>query len=73
MSYTTIGSDDYAVSGIRTMLFPGGEPHVKVPKFEGNVLFVAKCGTWNDTGFAALVVDALGASKPKGLRLPTSR
>ena len=59
MSYTLIDSDDYAASGIETMFFPGGEPHAKVPKFKGDVLFVARCRTWADTGIAALVANAL--------------
>lgn len=62
--YTVIDSDDYVASGIETLFFPGGEPHAKVPKFDGPVLFVGKCRTWNDTGLAACVWDALVRQAP---------
>jgi len=54
-----IDSDDYAASGIETMFFPGGEPHVKVPTFTGTVLAHLKIRTWSDCGFAALLLEAL--------------
>jgi len=54
-----IDSDNYAEAGIETIFFPGGEPHVKVPTFDENLLFFGKLRTWNDVGFAALVMDAI--------------
>lgn len=54
-----IDSDSYAAARIETLCFPGGEPHVKVPKFEGDVLVHLKLRTWEQVGFAALVLDAL--------------
>lgn len=54
-----IDSDDYAASGIETMTFPGGEPHVKLPIFDDRILFYGKLRTWQDVGYAALVLDAL--------------
>ena len=54
-----IDSDDYAAAGIETMTFPGGEPHVKLPRFEGPTLFFAKLRDWADVGFAALVIDGV--------------
>lgn len=54
-----VDSDNYAASGIETMFFPGGEPHVKVQKFKGWGVLHLKLRTWNDVGFAALVIDAL--------------
>ena len=53
-----IDSDRYAEAGIETMFFPGGEPHVKVPWGTERVLLYLKLRTWNDVGFAALVIDA---------------
>lgn len=57
-----IDSDDYAASGIETMVFPGGEPHVKLPEFSGDVLLFLKLRNWNDVGFAALVADSISRS-----------
>jgi ribose-phosphate pyrophosphokinase len=57
-----IDSDDYAASGIETMVFPGGEPHVKLPEFSGDVLLFLKLRSWNDVGFAALVADSISRS-----------
>jgi ribose-phosphate pyrophosphokinase len=57
-----IDSDDYAASGIETMVFPGGEPHVKLPEFTADVLLFLKLRSWNDVGFAALVADAISRS-----------
>lgn len=58
--YTVIDSDNYAVHGIETMFFPGGEPHVKIPaNLSGDVLAFLKLRTWNDVGIAACVIDAL--------------
>jgi len=57
-----IDSDDYAACGIETMVFPGGEPHVKLPEFAGDVLLFLKLRSWNDVGFAALVADAISRS-----------
>jgi ribose-phosphate pyrophosphokinase len=56
---TIIDSDNYAASGIETLFFPGGEPHAKVPKFTGPVLFHLKARTWNDVGIGACVWSAL--------------
>lgn len=59
--FTIIDSDDYAASGIETMFFPGGEPHIKVPPFKGRrVLLFLKLRTWSDVGLATLLIDALG-------------
>lgn len=54
-----IDSDNYAEHGIETMFFPGGEPHVKIPRFKEMPVLFLKLRTWNDTGFAALLIDAL--------------
>lgn len=62
-----IDSDDYSAAGIATMFFPGGEPHVKLPTIDDAVLLHLKLRTWADTGFAALLMDALcrqGGKKP---------
>lgn len=56
---TVIDSDRYADAGIETMVFPGGEPHVKVPRFTNDVLLWLKLRSWSDVGFAALLMDAL--------------
>jgi len=60
-----IDSDDYAAAGIETMVFPGGEPHVKLPEFSGDILLFLKLRSWIDVGFAALVGDALSRSGAK--------
>lgn len=59
--FTVIDSDNYSAAGVVTMKFPGGEPHVKIPReLEGaNVLAVLKLRTWDDVGYAALLLDAL--------------
>lgn len=58
--YTVIDSDNYASNGIETMFFPGGEPHVKVPwDLSGDVLAFLKLRTWEDTGIAACLINAL--------------
>jgi len=55
-----IDSDNYAEHGIETLFFPGGEPHVKVPAdLAGDVLLFLKLRTWNDTGLAACLINAL--------------
>lgn len=56
-----IHSDHYRDVGIEAMFFPGGEPHVKLPNFGcgKRVLYTAILRNWNDTGFAALIMDAL--------------
>lgn len=62
-----IDSDNYAASGIETLFFPGGEPHAKIPAtLEGDVLLFLKLRTWNDTGIAACVIDALSRNKNVG-------
>lgn len=61
-----IDSDDYSAAGIETMFFPGGEPHVKVPFFSEPLLLHLKLRTWNDVGFAALLLDAL-ARQPQNM------
>jgi ribose-phosphate pyrophosphokinase len=53
-----IDSDNYSAAGIKTMFFPGGEPHVKVPLEDESVVLLLKLRNWNDVGFGALVVDA---------------
>lgn len=64
-----IDSDNYAASGIETMFFPGGEPHVKVPKFSEEVLFYGKLRSWSDVGFAALVLNTLRQQQSDLLRV----
>jgi len=59
MNITVIDSDNYAAQGIETMFFPGGEPHVKVPEFQDDVILYLKARTWWDTTFGALVANAL--------------
>lgn len=55
-----IDSDDYAAAGIETLFFPGGEPHAKIPdSVAGNVLLFLKLRSWEQTGLAACVIDAL--------------
>lgn len=54
-----IDSDNYLASGVETMFFPGGEPHVKIPIFDEELLLHLKLRTWNDVGFAACLMDAL--------------
>ncbi|MDF2434652.1 MAG: ribose-phosphate pyrophosphokinae [Mucilaginibacter sp.] len=56
---TIIDSDNYEALGISTMFFPGGEPHIKVPIFTGNVFLFLKLRTWNETTFASLLLEAL--------------
>jgi ribose-phosphate pyrophosphokinase len=58
-----IDSDDYKAAGIETLFFPGGEPHAKVPEFDGIVVLYLKLRTWNDVGLAACVLDALSLSR----------
>jgi ribose-phosphate pyrophosphokinase len=61
-----IDSDNYAASGIETFFFSGGEPHAKIPDLSGTVVLFLKLRTWNDTGIAACVLDAVvrgGAEK----------
>lgn len=59
MTIKIIDSDAYDQAGITTMFFPGGEPHVKIPEFQEDVILYLKARTWNDTTFGALVIDAL--------------
>jgi ribose-phosphate pyrophosphokinase len=54
-----IDNDRYAEAGIETLFFPGGEPHIKLPLGTGPVLLYLKLRTWDDVGFAALLMDAL--------------
>lgn len=54
-----IDSDNYAEHGIEAFFFPGGEPHVKIPHFEDEVLLFLKLRTWNDVGLAMALIDAL--------------
>lgn len=54
-----IDSDYYKASGIETMFFSGGEPHVKIPTFNVPLLLWLKLRTWADVGFAALLMNAL--------------
>lgn len=55
-----VDSDNYAASGIETMFFPGGEPHVKIPNFvDQNILLFLKLRTWSDVGIAACLMDAM--------------
>lgn len=60
-----IDSDDYKASGIETLFFSGGEPHVKLVKVpDDDLLLFLKLRTWNDVGIAACVIDALGTNAP---------
>lgn len=57
-----IDSDNYKAAGIETMFFPGGEPHVKVPrkwKSRESIKLFLKLRTWNDVGIAACLLDVL--------------
>lgn len=54
-----IDSDDYKASGVDAFFFPGGEPHVKIPEFQDDVLLYLKLRTWNDVGLAAALINAL--------------
>lgn len=54
-----IDSDNYAAAGIETMFFPGGEPHVKIPRFDEELLLYLKLRTWADVGFAACLINAV--------------
>lgn len=63
-----IDSDNYAAAGIETLFFPGGEPHAKIPPaLGGDVLLFLKLRTWNDTGIAACVIDALSRNNNVGI------
>lgn len=61
MNYMLIDSDSYSSARIETMLFPGGEPHAKLPNlFAGEeVLLFLKARNWVDVGYGACVLDAL--------------
>lgn len=59
LDLTLIDSDHYGEHGIETMVFPGGEPHVKVPKFSGPVQLVLRLRSWMDVGLGALTLDAI--------------
>lgn len=62
-----IDSDNYAAAGIETMVFPGGEPHVKVPFLgDDNVLLFLKLRTWLAVGHAALLINAIENQAGKG-------
>jgi ribose-phosphate pyrophosphokinase len=64
--YLVIDSDNYAEHGIQTFMFPGGEPHVKIPDFGGkNLLLFLKLRTWNDVGYAAMLLDALAEQEQR--------
>jgi ribose-phosphate pyrophosphokinase len=67
-AWTLVDSDDYARTGIKTMTFPGGEPHAEVPQVDGNLLLHLKLRTWADVGFGALVVDAFSRQRSTRLR-----
>jgi ribose-phosphate pyrophosphokinase len=55
-----IDSDYWARDGVFTMFFPGGEPHLKIKKFDdGMPLLHVKARDWTTTTFAALVANAL--------------
>lgn len=56
---TIIDSDNYAASGVECLVFPGGEPHVKIPEIKGDVLLHLKLRKWKDVGFAAMVSSAV--------------
>jgi hypothetical protein len=60
-----IDSDNYAASGVETMFFPGGEPHVKIPRFKEMPILHLKLRTWNDVGFASLLTNALHNQFPR--------
>lgn len=63
-----IDSDDYAAAGIETMVFPGGEPHVKVPFLTEPHFFFLKLRSWSDIGFAALLLDAVWRQRASYIR-----
>lgn len=57
--FITIDSDNYVAHGIERLVFPGGELHVKIPRFDSDVLLWLKLRTWDDVGIAALLMDAI--------------
>jgi ribose-phosphate pyrophosphokinase len=62
-----IDSDNYAGAGIETLFFPGGEPHAKIPDcVAGDVLLFLKLRSWEQTGLAACVIDALARNDRVG-------
>lgn len=64
MDYQIIDSDNYETSGIETLVFPGGEPHVKFhkPIQDKGILFL-KLRSWTDVGFASLIIDSIAYAK----------
>ena len=55
-----IDTDNYRESGVEVLTFPGGEPHVKIPRFGLKpVLVYAKLRTWQDVGYCACLISAL--------------
>jgi ribose-phosphate pyrophosphokinase len=54
-----IDSDNYAASNVETMVFPGGEAHVKIPELSGEVLLYLKLRNRLDLLDAMLVIDAI--------------
>jgi ribose-phosphate pyrophosphokinase len=60
VSYLVIDSDNYGEHGIETFMFPGGEPHVKIPELaDKSILLYLKLRTWEDVGYAVMLLDAL--------------
>jgi ribose-phosphate pyrophosphokinase len=55
-----IDTDDYAASGIKTLIFSGGEPHVEIPEFAAERVHIyAKIRTPQDFMLFMAVLDAL--------------
>lgn len=61
MKYQVISSDNYGAAGIKTMFFPGGEPHchIDLKDQKSPILLDLRLRTWNDVGLAWCVMDAL--------------
>lgn len=58
--FLVIDSDNYAEHGVVASVFPGGEPHVRLPRaFTEPLLLHLKLRSWLDVGHAALLMDAL--------------
>lgn len=64
MEYQIIDSDKYNDSGIETLIFPGGELHVKFhQQIQDKGLLFLKLRTWQDVGFASLIIDTISNAK----------
>lgn len=62
-----IDSDRYAVEGIETLIFPGGEPHAKVPLMDKSqhYLLYIKARSWMEFAYGCCVANAMAQQKLK--------